>query len=221
MFDSRQLQLLWLASFNIRNDAAVRLTWAILELVEGQTAVLRSHMVDFLSLLSCCDPWRDLKIKSGTEIAAQKGLIGFIILLNIVEFLAYPRLVNSRTSRDFRCCFFKGINIKVDITKVMCGRNGCLRQGIFALLSSLQELLCIQPWQDLGLAAPAYRSPALSWGNAFTCGWELHPERFKLYFKYIHFSHVIWKCLKLKVTLKAIFEFCSSSLHAPQNISLP
>lgn len=65
MFDSRQLQLLCLASFHVRNDAAVRLVWAILELVEGQTAILSSHMVDFPSLLPCCEPWRDLKIDWG------------------------------------------------------------------------------------------------------------------------------------------------------------
>lgn len=47
---------------NVKNDAAVRLVWAILELVEGQTAILSSHMVDFPSLLPCCEPWRDLKI---------------------------------------------------------------------------------------------------------------------------------------------------------------
>lgn len=56
MFDSRQLQLLCLASFNVKNYAAVRLVWAILELVEGQTAILSSHMVDFPSLLPCCEP---------------------------------------------------------------------------------------------------------------------------------------------------------------------
>lgn len=61
MSESRQLQLLCLAS-NVGNDAAVRLVWAILELVEGQTAILSSHMVDFPSLLPCCEPWRDLKI---------------------------------------------------------------------------------------------------------------------------------------------------------------
>lgn len=61
MFDSRQLQLLCLASFNVKNYAAVRLVWAILELVEGQTAILSSHVVDFPSLLPCCEPWRDLE----------------------------------------------------------------------------------------------------------------------------------------------------------------
>lgn len=100
-------------------------------------------------------------------------------------------------------------------------RNACLRQGFFALLTSLQELLCISAVPGFGLAAPVYRTPALSWGNAFTRGWELHPGRLKLYFKYIQFSHDIWKCLKLEVPLKAIFEFHPSSLQAPQNISLP
>lgn len=61
MSESRQLQLLCLAS-NVKNDAAVRLVWAILELVEGQTAILSSYMVDFPSLLPCCEPWRVLKI---------------------------------------------------------------------------------------------------------------------------------------------------------------
>lgn len=62
MSESRQLQLLCLASSNVKNDAAVRLVWAILELAEGQTAILSSHMVGFPSLLPCCEPWRDLKI---------------------------------------------------------------------------------------------------------------------------------------------------------------
>lgn len=59
VFDT-QLQLLCLASFDVKNDA-VRLIWAVLEIVEGQTAILSSYMVDFPSLLPCWEPWRDLK----------------------------------------------------------------------------------------------------------------------------------------------------------------